>query len=151
MKRWLKYGLYGIIVILAGIQFIPVNRNISSSTPSTDFIVLLNPPNRIADKIAASCYNCHSNNTNYPWYSYVQPVAWILQDHIDEGKEELNFSEYGNYSGRMKRMKLDLIINEIKDGEMPLSAYTLFHKEARLSGKEKKDLIDYFSSLKKQL
>lgn len=134
-------------IALVGIQFIPIQRNTSAETPPSDFMATEKPPAEIKSLITASCYNCHSNNTDYPWYSHVQPFAWMIQNHINNGKEELNLSEWGNYSGRMKRMKRESMINQIEDGEMPLWPYTLLHKEAVLSDSKKKALLGYLSNL----
>jgi exonuclease VII small subunit len=81
----------------------------------------------------------------------VQPVAWFLEDHIKEGKAELNFNEWDDYSNRRKNSKLKSIINQIENGEMPLDSYTLIHGNAKLSESEKKLLIEYMSDLKENL
>ncbi|BAO56096.1 hypothetical protein NMS_2087 [Nonlabens marinus S1-08] len=96
-----------------------------------------------------SCYDCHSNNTEYPWYSRIQPTAWYLENHIQEGKDELNFNEWDTYSSRRKNSKLRSIINQIESGEMPLDSYTLIHGGARLDSTAVKEIIGYMDSLKK--
>ena len=98
-----------------------------------------------------SCYNCHSNNTQYPWYNKIQPVAWFLEGHIKKAKEELNFSEFGDYSKRRQKNKLKSIINQIRDNEMPLSSYTLIHRDAILSESEKSELENWISNLRDSL
>ena len=105
----------------------------------------------ISALLQESCYDCHSNNTEYPWYNKVQPVAWFLEDHINEGKEELNFNEWDAYSNRRKNSKLKSIISQVKDDEMPLASYTLIHKDAKLSNSEKTLIIDYMKNLKETL
>jgi hypothetical protein len=119
--------------------------------PKTDFLLVNNPPENISTLLKESCYDCHSNNTEYPWYNKMQPAAWFLEEHIKEGKAELNFNEWENYSDRRKNSKLKSIINQIKDDEMPLSSYTLFHRDAILSDAEKKTLIDYMTKIKDSL
>ncbi len=119
--------------------------------PKTDFLLVNNPPENISTLLKESCYDCHSNNTEYPWYNKIQPAAWYLEDHIKEGKAELNFNELENYSDRRKNSKLKSIINQIKDDEMPLSSYTLIHRDAILSDAEKKTLIDYMTKIKDSL
>lgn len=94
-----------------------------------------------------SCYDCHSNNTVYPWYSKVQPAAWFLIDHIKEGKEELNFNEWSNYSVRRKKSKLRSIIKQIESGEMPMESYTLIHRDALLSENNKNAVIEFMTKL----
>jgi hypothetical protein len=134
-----------------GIQLVPTERNQSDVVPKTDFIVANNPPKDISNLLKSSCYDCHSNNTDYPWYNKVQPVSWFLERHIKKGKSELNFNEWNDYSNRRKNSKLKSIINQIKDNEMPLSSYTLIHKDAILSKTEKTFLIDYMKKLKDSL
>ncbi|MBR9916073.1 MAG: heme-binding domain-containing protein, partial [Algicola sp.] len=136
-----------LLVAFVGIQFIPTTRNQSEVVPKTDFILVNDVPNDIKNKLQVSCYDCHSNNTIYPWYNKVQPVAWFLEDHIKEGKAELNFNEWDDYSNRRKNSKLKSIINQIESGEMPLDSYTLIHGNAKLSESEKKLLIEYMSDL----
>ena len=117
----------------------------------TDFLLVNNTQENISALLQESCYDCHSNNTEYPWYNKVQPVGWFLEDHINEGKEELNFNEWDAYSNRRKNSKLKSIISQVKDDEMPLASYTLIHKDAKLSNSEKTLIIDYMKNLKETL
>lgn len=140
-----------LLIAFIAIQFFPTERNESDVIPKTDFMLVNNPPENISTLLKESCYDCHSNNTEYPWYNKMQPVAWFLEDHIKEGKAELNFNEWENYSERRKNSKLKSIINQIKNDEMPLSSYTLIHRDAILSDAEKKTLIDYMTKTKDSL
>ena len=126
-----------LLVGFVGIQFVPTDLNQSDTVPKTDFLLVNNTQENISALLQESCYDCHSNNTEYPWYNKVQPVAWFLEDHINEGKEELNFNEWDAYSNRRKNSKLKSIISQVKDDEMPLASYTLIHKDAKLSNSEK--------------
>ena len=140
-----------LLIAFVGIQFVPIERNQSDIVPKTDFLLVNNPPKNISALLQESCYDCHSNNTDYPWYSKIQPTAWYMEHHIKEGKEELNFNEWETYSKRRKNSKLKAIINQIKDDEMPLSSYTLLHREAILSDAEKQFVIDYVQKVKDSL
>ena len=140
-----------LLVAFVGIQFIPTTRNQSDTVPSTDFMLVNNVPETIQKKLQVSCYDCHSNNTQYPWYNKIQPVAWFLEDHIKEGKAELNFNEWDNYSDRRKKSKLRSIIKQIESGEMPLDSYTLIHRDAIFSEKEKEAVLNYMKTLKDDL
>ena len=145
-----------IIAIIAlvgfvGIQFIPTERNQSYTVPETDFMLVHNVPETIQKKLQVSCYDCHSNNTQYPWYNKIQPAAWFLEDHIKEGKAELNFNEWDSLSSRRKSSKLRSIIKQIESGEMPLDSYTLIHSEAIYSKAEEEELINFISKLKDNL
>ena len=143
----LKFIGIVILVVLVGIQFFPIRTNQSTEVPTTDFVVSNHAPENIENILHTSCYNCHSNNTNYPWYSHVQPVGWFLQSHINKGKKELNFSEFGSYTVRKQKSKLKSIVNQVEKGEMPLSSYTLIHRDARLSQDQKKALVNYINSV----
>ncbi len=131
-----------------GIQFIPTNRNLNKLVLQSDFTRLYDLPKVVENKIKVSCYDCHSNNTYYPWYNKIQPVAWFLESHINEAKEEFNFSEFGNYSTRKKKSKLKSLISQIKDDEMPLSSYAFMHKEAKLSVNEKEQILFWMNKLR---
>ncbi|WP_340064229.1 heme-binding domain-containing protein [Ascidiimonas aurantiaca] len=140
-----------LLVGFVGIQFVPTDLNQSDTVPKTDFFLVNNTQENIRTSLEVSCYDCHSNNTQYPWYNKVQPIAWFLENHIKHGKEELNFNEWGTYSNRRKNSKLKSIISQIKGDEMPLASYTLVHKDARLSRSEKVLIIDYMKKLKDSL
>ncbi len=148
MKRILKITLLVLLVAFVAIQFVPTERNQSDTVPKTDFMLVNDVPKGIKDKLQVSCYDCHSNNTEYPWYNKIQPAAWFLEDHIKEGKEELNFSEWDSLSNRRKNSKLKSIINQIKDDEMPMFSYTLIHRDAVLSKSEKVLVISYMQQIK---
>ena len=140
-----------LLVGFVGIQFVPTDLNQSDTVPKTDFLLVNNTSENISTLLQESCYDCHSNNTRYPWYNKVQPVAWFLENHIKDGKEELNFNDWDTYSNRRKNSKLKSIISQIKDDEMPLASYTLIHKDAKLSISEKTLIIDYMKNLKENL
>jgi len=140
-----------LMVAFVGIQFVPTKRNQSDVVPKTDFMLVNKVPNGIKNKLQVSCYDCHSNNTTYPWYSKIQPGAWFMENHIKDGKKELNFSEWGSLSNRRKASKLRSIIKQIKNDEMPLSSYTLIHRNAILSKAEKQEIIQYITQLKNSL
>jgi hypothetical protein len=90
--------------------------------------------------LAHACGNCHSNQTEWPWYSHVVPVSWWIQSQVRKGREELNFSRWTSYSARQRRAKLDSICGLISTGRMPPWSYTMLHPEARLSAKEKRSV-----------
>ncbi len=140
-----------LLVGFVGIQFVPTDLNQSNTVPKTDFVLVNNTPENISALLQESCYDCHSNNTQYPWYNRVQPIAWFLEDHIDEGKTELNFNEWDAYSNRRKKSKLKSITSQINDNEMPLTSYTLIHKDSKLSKSEKALIVDYMKNLKYNL
>jgi hypothetical protein len=98
--------------------------------------------------LSKACNDCHSNNTVYPWYNTIQPVAWWLNNHIKNGKRHLNFSEFGAYRISRQYKKLNDCEEELKEGEMPLSSYTWIHKNAVLNTQEKQKLTDWCESVR---
>ena len=137
-----------LLIVFVGIQFIPTKHNESKVMSKADFMLVNDVPKNIKNKLQVSCYDCHSNNTQYPWYNNIQPIAWFLEDHIKEGKAELNFSEWADYSNRRKKSKLKSIISQIKDDEMPLGSYTLIHRNAIFSETEKQETIQWLTQLR---
>ncbi|MEQ3662961.1 MAG: heme-binding domain-containing protein, partial [Flavobacterium sp.] len=114
-----------------------------------DFLVMNNTTPEIASQIKASCYDCHSNQSVYPWYASVQPFGWWLKNHIEGGKKHLNFSEFGNYSAKKQAHKMEECSELVEEAEMPLSSYTLIHKEAVLDKTQREALINYFKEIEK--
>ena len=147
MKILKTVGLILLIAFVA-IQFIPIERNQSEGVSEIDFLLVNNTPENIGKLLQVSCYDCHSNNTQYPWYNKIQPAAWFLEDHIKQGKSDLNFSEWESLSRRRKNSKLKSIISQIEDDEMPLKSYTLAHRDAVLSPSEKALVIEYMKQLR---
>lgn len=146
-----KIILLILLVVFVGIQFIPTKSNQSNIVTKSDFMIVNNVPGNIKNNLEVSCYDCHSNNTAYPWYNKIQPVALFLEGHIDEGKAELNFSEWGSYSDRRKKSKLKSITSQIKDNKMPLTSYTMIHRNAIYSDAEKEQIIQYLTELQNNL
>ncbi|RMB60562.1 hypothetical protein EAX61_06995 [Dokdonia sinensis] len=149
--KFLKIIAWLALVALIVIQFFPIILNESDYVPQSDFMVENQVPATIKNRLQVSCYDCHSNNTDYPWYSKIQPATWFLEDHIQEGKDELNFNEWATYSDRRKNSKLRSIISQIEEDKMPLDSYTLIHKDAILSDEDKRMIIDYMKALKDSL
>ncbi|RCU43946.1 hypothetical protein EIZ47_02635 [Chryseobacterium lacus] len=133
-----------VVAVVLTIQFIPVERNVSTVPAGQSFERTEKVPANVAAILKVSCYDCHSNNTRYPWYSELQPGAWFMARHIKKGKEELNFDEFNNYSKRRKKAKIKSIISQIEKDEMPLKSYRMMHGNARLSADKKKELLDFF-------
>ena len=146
MSKAKKIGL-ALLAVFIAIQFVRPARNISYTVQTADMITHFNIPDKVAGVLKTSCYDCHSNNTNYPWYANVQPIGWFLANHIKEGKEDLNLNEFTTYSKRMQLSKLKSIQNSIKDASMPLSSYTLLNNDAKLSEKGRASIIQWTGKL----
>jgi len=131
--------LIGTFIIL---QFFQPQKNSGAST-GDDLVQVLPVPDSIVDVLRNSCYDCHSNQTDYPWYSRVSPVSWYLSKHIREGKEELNFSEFGTLKKSSQVGVLSDICEVIESGSMPLKSYLLIHWNARLDPVEEEALCSW--------
>ena len=148
-KRIKKIAWFGLIIFLLMQCYQPA-RNIGYEQYfSANFTEMYKVPKNIETTLRASCYDCHSDATNYPWYSYFQPVRFFMDGHIDDGKKELNFNEFGNYSTRKQRSKLMAISKQLQSNEMPLSSYTLIHRNAILSTTQKEEIINWINTLDK--
>ncbi|MEO7047023.1 MAG: heme-binding domain-containing protein [Ferruginibacter sp.] len=148
MRKFLKRLLILIVVLLVLIQFYPrATKNISETASANDIITKYPVPDSVQAILKASCYDCHSNNTVYPWYSKLQPVSWWLNDHIVEGKKELNFSEFASYPLKRQYKKLKKINDEVKGGDMPLSSYTFIHRYAKLDDNQKSSIANWVNAL----
>ena len=135
-----------VVAVVLAIQFIPVERNVSTVPPGQSFEKTEKVPANVAAILKVSCYDCHSNNTRYPWYSELQPAAWFMAQHIKKGKEELNFDQFNNYSKRRKKAKIKSIISQIEKDQMPLKSYLLLHHDADLTPEQQKVLMQFFQS-----
>lgn len=144
----LKRVLLILAVIFVVIQFIRPVRNIAGVNPANEVTAAITVPNDVQEILRTSCYDCHSNNTRYPWYVNIQPIGWFLDSHIKEGKRKMNFSEFGTYPLNRQYNKLDDIIENVSDGEMPLPSYLLIRTDAKLSNEQKKKLIDWTSAMR---
>lgn len=132
-----------VLIVLTGIQFIQPARNKNGQALPTDISKTFSIPGNVQSLLQAACYDCHSNHTNYPWYTRIQPMGWLLANHIKNGKAELNFNEFGSYSERRQQSKLKSIASQVKDDEMPLASYSMLHKKARLTKEQKALIIDW--------
>ena len=145
-----KKIIIGIALLLIAIQFIRIDKVNPVTDKSKDFTVLTNPSDEVRAILVTSCYDCHSHETIYPWYSNVAPLSWWLKDHVNEGRKHLNFSVWGDYTEKKQKHKLEECLDEIKEGEMPLQTYTLIHKHAALNAEQKERLTSWIATLIKK-
>ncbi len=138
-----KKVLIGIAAALLILQFFRGSAPEVSMDNTGDFLANEEVPENIATTLRSSCYDCHSNETKYPFYSYVTPVSWVIFNHIEEGREELNFSEWMEMKKRRKIRKLKEVAEEVEDGKMPIKGYTMIHGDARLSEDQARELITW--------
>ncbi len=144
----IKKILIGLLALLVLIQFIRPEKNVASGIAANDIsAAYTDMPKEIHALLQKKCYDCHSHSTNYPWYANIQPVAWWLASHVNEGKEHLNFSEFKSYDAERAAHKLEEVIEEVAEGEMPLKSYTLVHREAVVSAEELAMLRTWVASM----
>ncbi|MGB4398550.1 MAG: heme-binding domain-containing protein [Daejeonella sp.] len=146
-----KIGLVVLLSILVVIQFFQPARNESVQVETSNIATTIDVPDNVQAILQNSCYDCHSNNTRYPWYSTLQPGAWWMASHVEEGKEELNFDDFANYSKRRKLSKLKAMQGAIEDESMPLPSYTFIHRAAILSEKDKQLLKDWLDKTRNEI
>lgn len=147
----MKKFLISIAVILIAIQFFQPEKNISKESSYNSIEKQYAIPSNVNLHLRTSCYDCHSNNTKYPWYSNIQPVGWWLSNHINEGKRELNFDEFNSYTLEKKKKKISEIIKEIDKKDMPLSSYTLIHRNAELTVEQRQEIIQWAKNIDNNL
>ena len=138
-----KKVLIVLLVVFIIIQFFRPKKNVQTTISSNDIVAHMAVPVNVQNILYKACYDCHSNNTTYPWYAEVQPAAWWLDDHIKEGKKELNFSEFASFRLRRQFHKLEEITEVVKDKEMPLESYTVIHSDADLTQEERETLVSW--------
>lgn len=138
-----RYILYILLITLIIIQFFPTLNNKSDEVPTTDIIKSRKIPSQTATLIKNACYDCHSNNTDYPWYNAVQPISWYLEGHITNAKSGLNFNEFETYSTKKQKKKFQNMKFVVEENKMPLTSYKLMHAEGRLSKAERKEIINW--------
>lgn len=139
----LKIFLILLVIAFIVLQFIPNKMPEYSDAGKDDLISSGILPENISSILRTSCYDCHSNQTSYPWYSKVAPASWLLAKDIREGREELNFSNWGSNSKRRQIRNLRKINEEVTSGAMPLKNYLIIHRNARLSAEQKSALVKW--------
>ena len=148
MRKKILLTLLAIFII---IQFIRPARNVSDTVSPNDITKVYHVPADVQQVLKVSCNDCHSNNTQYPWYTNVQPVGWWLQSHVNEGKSHLDFSSFASYTAKRQHHKLEEVIEQVKDNHMPLNSYLWIHKDAKLSEAQKTLVINWAEQLRAQI
>lgn len=143
MKRlFVRIGL-ALLIILVVIQLIPVTR----TNPPVAADIPTSPA--VKDILRRACYDCHSNETLYPWYSRIAPVSWMLAQHVSEGRDELNFSAWKQYNTKDQSEKIHESWETVAEGEMPPRYYTVIHRDAFLSPEDHAVLQTWASKFKR--
>ena len=150
MKGRVKKILVALFIIFLIIQLYQPARNKNEVISSAHITQLFEIPDTVNSILATSCYDCHSNNTRYPWYSFIQPGRFIMERHIRKGKSELNFSEFGSYTTRQQESKFKSISKQVKNGDMPLRSYTFLHKNAKLDPNQRQAIVSWVDTILKK-
>jgi hypothetical protein len=146
-----KKILLGTLAAIIAMQFFQPALNIHSHPTHTAIEKHFDVPADVQQILKTSCYDCHSNNTQYPWYFKLQPLGWWLDHHIEEGKEHLNFDEFATYTADKQKHKLEEVVETIQEHEMPLKSYTLVHRDAQLISTQQQQLIKWAQQLQQRL
>ena len=143
IRKILKITLLIVAIVFVALQFFGIDR---ANPPVNDGETLesaVNVPADVSMILGRSCNDCHSHKTTYPWYAYIQPSGWFMRDHIEHGREHLNFSVFNTYSRDKKSKKLDEICEEVTGARMPLPSYLWIHHEAAVSESEARALCQW--------
>ncbi len=143
----LKKTLLILLLIVVAIQFYRPNKNVQKEVTPDDFLIAQKAPSYVKDLFKNSCYNCHSDYTEYYWYDNIVPAAWIVDGHIKEAKSKLNFSEWATKDSRDKAGIISEIAINIMENKMPLPSYTMIHSNAKLSEYEKKQILEWLYTI----
>jgi hypothetical protein len=143
MKRKLKW-IFGVLVVaFALLQFTNPSR---TNPPVKNNFPVTNTPPQVVTMLRAACYDCHSHETRWPWYSRIAPLSWQIADDVNEGRKNLNLSDWPNDNPKRAAKKLEDMSEEISYGDMPLKKYTLIHADARLTGGQRKELTNWLDA-----
>ena len=142
-----KKILLFLLVVFVIAQFFGPEKNEGEITSLETFIAETNPPDNVHKIMKETCFDCHSNTTRYPWYFNVTPVNYLIADHIDNGKDEWNFSKWAEYSLKRKEHKMDEVWEEVKKKKMPLDSYTWTHGDANLTDEQIEAVVAWAKSV----
>lgn len=143
-----KKIITGLLILLVIIQFLQPKKNTSDTLITSDDISKkYSIPEETHQILIKKCYDCHSNTTNYPWYISIQPVGWWMAHHINEGKEELNFSAFKAYTEKRANHKLEEISKAVNEGWMPLDSYLWIHHDAEVTAHDRESINAWIKSL----
>lgn len=142
-----KKVLLFLLIVCVAIQFYRPNKNSQKQDTLDDFLIAEKAPKQVRALIKESCYDCHSNQTNYLWFDNIAPVAWYVDNHIKEGKEHLNFSNWSTLDSRDKAGRISEIAVNIVENKMPLPSYIKLHSEAKLDEEQKQVILNWLYTL----
>ena len=140
-----KLTLWLFVALVVAIQFIGGERAPQSPATNQHLFAVIDVPADMQQMLRSACFDCHSDSVRYPWYSYVAPVKWVINHHVEEGREHLNFSTFGQLDARQQANALHEAAEELDKGKMPVAGYASMHSDAKLSVVDKAKLIDWLN------
>lgn len=143
LKKILKILVVALFIGFVAIQFVRPEKTNPPVNPSETMQAAMQVPENVQTVLKRSCSDCHSHETVYPFYSNIAPISWQVIDHINDGRKHLNFSVWNTYEAKKKKRKLEEICEQLQSGEMPMSQYTLIHREAIVSADDIKIVCDW--------
>jgi hypothetical protein len=143
VRRWLRRIGVAVVVFLVVSQLVPVDRRNPPVDPSKTIHASEKVPTAVQGVFARSCQNCHSNQTSWPWYSYVAPVSWMIANDVHSARRKMNFSEWGGYPAKKREEKLEEICEQVTNGDMPDAKYMLLHRSARIVPEERSAICQW--------
>lgn len=144
MKKKVKIVGWIALAALLIIQFIQVDKSNPAVDASQDIFSHYQADEALVVKIKEACYDCHSNETEYPWYTHIQPVGWWLKGHVKGARKHLNFSDFATYDEKKAKHKFEESVEYTEKGWMPISSFKLTHPEARLTDLERATMVKWF-------
>ncbi len=147
MKKTIRYILYAMAGIFVIMQFFRIDKSVPEYNTANDFLTISQAPAEVASLMRAACYDCHSYQTKYPWYANVAPASWWLKQHINEGREHINYSLYGTLPMDDREEVVEETGEAVTEGWMPLKSYKWNHPEARLTDAQRRMIGDWLMNL----
>ena len=146
MKKRTRIILLSLLAMLVVIQFFQIDKTNPESDPAKDFVALEQPPAEMGKLLKDACYDCHAHETEYPWYTHIQPVAWWIRGHVNGARKHLNFTVWGDYDAKRRAHKFEKMMDEVKGGEMPMKSFTWMHPEAKMTDAQRQAMVAWFES-----
>jgi hypothetical protein len=146
MKKWKRWIIYAGVPTALLLQLANPAHPKLQATPGHDVFAGSTAPPEIVTLVRNACYDCHSSETKWPWYSYVAPVSWFVVGHVNDAHEALNFSEWPHDNPQRARKKWKHVGDEVESGDMPLRSYTWMHPKSRLNAQQRDELVKWTRS-----
>jgi hypothetical protein len=142
IRKYLYYFALSLPILFLMLQLVPISgREVGDTKHSLTAQYPISP--QVSAVLEKACMDCHSYATTYPWYAEVQPVAWWIDHHVEEGRDALNFSAFTHRRAAVQYHKFEEIVEVMEEQEMPLASYTWTHREAVLTDAERTLLIEW--------